>query len=1319
MKKTITLLTYLIALNSFSQQLYNQWIWVDGSKNAYEKVADFGLIGLEDINNWPYSRKNASGITDNNGNLILFGGWFEGQGASNELWSYNPTSTIWTYKKGTLYKYFPGIKHSEGVGIEHRKNKPELNANSQVWKDNNGNLWTFGGSSNSFAMSNDIWKYNIQTNNWTQVTPDNGNPEGTYGTKGVESPQNVPPITCYGTTWTDSNGNLWMFGGQRNNNNYYSEAGWDSFNSLWKYNITTGNWTWISGSNTINELGSYAVQGAESPLNHPGARSNAASWVDNQGNLWLFGGFGAIQTGAGGSASSAHEFNDVWKFNPTTNLWTWVKGTSSSVENIVTFNTEHPNNMPIGVEQTKPIYWTDSAKNFWYFDGTVDNRIWMFNSITKNWILKKQLNSWLPVYGTLGTASTTNAPGKRVAATTWTSTSGDFYLFSGSVYPSDNGYNDLWKYSINDNSWTWVKGFPNSLLPSAESPSFQRVKLAGEYHEDVNPGYFDNFTASWNDSQGNLWIFGLNGEGYDDDVYVKNHLWKYNSSEKKWQWINGLFDWPRTSSYYDTHGTLGVEDYKNNPVSRIGSMSWIDQSDNLWLFGGSDNGYMNDLWKYNQASNKWVWIKGSNQSNQETSLYGVYGTQGVAAPTNNPGCRSNGASWTDNNGNLWLFGGNGASSSSYGRLNDLWKYDITTNQWTWVKGSNSVNQAEVSAGIGVADPNNTPAGNDNLSSWKDNDGNFWLFTNGALWKFINNNWIKIKDVQTRNYGTIGVYSASNSPGLRNGCLTWVDVDGSLLLFGGDSTNNYQDLWKYNIVLNQWVWIGGIKYNSSNEGFANYGQLNESFISNIPGKRNKSATWKDNNGNLYLYGGLGNDQDSEGKLSDIWMSNRNFSTFTGNVKFNSGNDNCATSTINVPDVRISVTSITDNKTTFSNSLGNFSDLSVSQNVTITPSLDYYTFSPSSQTLNFNTFGSSQNTAFCATANGNHNDLEIVVIPLTDAVPGFDSKYKIVYKNKGTTTLSGSLSFNYESNSFTYISSTFLPASQNTGNLNWNYVNLAPFQTRSITVTLKVNTPTDANPVNSGDILSFSANIIPDNSDETASDNSSILNQIAVNAFDPNDKTCLEGETVTSNYINEFVHYTIRFENTGTAKAKNIIIDDYIDTSRFDISTIRPLDASHNYKMDISENNKVSFIFEGIDLPFAPSTLRYGYITFKIKTKATLTEGDTFANGANIYFDYNLPIQTNQYVTTISNTLGQQEIEPNSEKIKIYPNPVNEYLTINSQEAIKKIEFYDAMGRIVQSIISPKEQINVAQLKKGVYSIKVYFTDNIYTSKLIKN
>ena len=73
----------------------------------------------------------------------------------------------------------------------------------------------------------------------------------------------------------------------------------------------------------------------------------------------------------------------------------------------------------------------------------------------------------------------------------------------------------------------------------------------------------------------------------------------------------------------------------------------------------------------------WVWVRGSDTINPSIT----YPVQGVADTATNPPALYAPASWTDLDGNFWIFGG-----SNYYVYGDLWKYNILTNIWTWVKG---------------------------------------------------------------------------------------------------------------------------------------------------------------------------------------------------------------------------------------------------------------------------------------------------------------------------------------------------------------------------------------------------------------------------------------------------------------------------------------------------------------------------------------------------------------------------------------------------------------------------------------------------------
>jgi hypothetical protein len=221
----------------------------------------------------------------------------------------------------------------------------------------------------------------------------------------------------------------------------------------------------------------------------------------------------------------------------------------------------------------------------------------------------------------------------------------------------------------------------------------------------------------------------------------------YAATQKgDWTWMTLL---STSQSQTGAYGIQGVPSPLNFPGQRYGSSSWTDAAGNLWLFGGfgypsllaSDLGpnSLNDLWKYTPSTGAWEWVTGSDGVNAA----GVYGTKGVPSANNTPGARFGATSWTDQSGNLWLFGGAG----SVGEQNDLWMFNPTAGTWTWVSGSDTPNAAGVYGAQGTPAAGNVPGARQNANSWIDAAGNLWLFggatdesisnfyQNNDLWKF--------------------------------------------------------------------------------------------------------------------------------------------------------------------------------------------------------------------------------------------------------------------------------------------------------------------------------------------------------------------------------------------------------------------------------------------------------------------------------------------------------------------------------------------------------------------------------------------------------
>jgi len=181
-------------------------------------------------------------------------------------------------------------------------------------------------------------------------------------------------------------------------------------------------------------------------------------------------------------------------------------------------------------------------------------------------------------------------------------------------------------------------------------------------------------------------------------------VWKYDISLGQWTWVNGS----QTAGSHGVYGTKGTASISNTPGARSASVSWTDTAGNFWLFGGTGFGQagglneLNDLWKYDLVSNMWTWESGDLDGN----VSGVYGMLCVAAVNNKPGARVASSAATDALGNLFLFGGIGYADGSEGWLNDLWKYNIATNQWTWLKGDSMLNDNGVYGIVETADISN-------------------------------------------------------------------------------------------------------------------------------------------------------------------------------------------------------------------------------------------------------------------------------------------------------------------------------------------------------------------------------------------------------------------------------------------------------------------------------------------------------------------------------------------------------------------------------------------------------------------------------------
>ena len=280
-----------------------------------------------------------------------------------------------------------------------------------------------------------------------------------------------------------------------------------------------------------------------------------------------------------------------------------------------------------------------------------------------------------------------------------------------------------------------------------------------------------------------------------------------------------------------------------------------------------------------------------------------------------------------------------------------------------------------------------------------------------------------------------------------------------------------------------------------------------------------------------------------------------------------------------------------------------------------------------------------------------------------------------------------------------------------------MNLNPFETRTIDLEFNVFAP----PItNIDDVLVSTATINPVSGDETEEDNVFELNQTVIGSYDPNDITVLEGDEIFIEDANKYLHYLIRFQNTGTASAINVNVEHVLD-DKLDWATMQLESLSHTGRVEIENQTDVSFIFNNINLADSTSDEpnSHGFIAFKIKPKSNVQVGDIISGVADIYFDFNPPIITNTVSTEVVESLSIDEA--NAETVKLYPNPAKNMIEMTSNQVIKSLMVIDINGRVLQilEILTTDYSLDISNLSKGVYFVELQSGESKSTKKFIKN
>ena len=389
---------------------------------------------------------------------------------------------------------------------------------------------------------------------------------------------------------------------------------------------------------------------------------------------------------------------------PTTNRWSFVGGSQA--------NNDMGDNSTLPSSRANAATTVDDTGQFWLFGGQTGNDLWTYNPSTQAWKL-----------------IVPNNPTPLLAADSamfYSSVNNSIYLFGGWKY-NINGTitavsNTLYQYSIADNTWVSVPG-------GASAPGGRfghRVVAATENGNQV------------------FYLFGgiSNQDATGAYVYL-NDLWKFDPTRSTGdQWSQIL---PVTSGL---NALVRVCACSSNqiPVRAFFNM-WMANG-KIWIFGGAttpaNNVLLNDLWSFDPITLIPTLVTGENNS-AVSIAYASYGQLGVPSPANTPGDRSDGVSWVDAAGNLWLTSGTGFGIYGFGNgtMNDIWRFDVKTLQWTWMGGANYPSEPTVYQAVGLTQTTEalTPSGRVDPAGWYyPPTDSFYLF-GGWDGNFHNDLWV--------------------------------------------------------------------------------------------------------------------------------------------------------------------------------------------------------------------------------------------------------------------------------------------------------------------------------------------------------------------------------------------------------------------------------------------------------------------------------------------------------------------------------------------------------------------------------------------------
>ncbi len=332
--------------------------------------------------------------------------------------------------------------------------------------------------------------------------------------------------------------------------------------------------------------------------------------------------------------------------------------------------------------------------------------------------------------------------------------------------------------------------------------------------------------------------------------------------------------------------------------------------------------------------------------------------------------------------------------------------------------------------------------------------------------------------------------------------------------------------------------------------------------------------------------------------------------------------------------------------------------------------------------------------------------------------FDSYVYVDYCNIGTAALEEGFVEVTLDNFMVFQSSDPMPSSVSGNVLRYELGTVDMWACGKIKITVEIDCESEL-----GDLQCYSVNYGPIFSCDTKDIGSSEVCDEIIGAYDPNDKRAfpLGDEDNYRILPNEEIQYQIRFQNTGTDTAFNIVIEDVI-SDNVDLATFIPGQSSHDYSVDINDGRKVTFRFDNIMLPDSNVNLQgsNGFINYSIQQVPDLANDILIENEAAIFFDFNDPIWTNKTIHTIDDGISSTTALADPQ-FTVAPNPAQDWINIELDAAkwqAASAQVVDISGRVIlEKEIQAQARLDISDLNDGLYLLKLSNTQGQEGQRLI--